>query len=143
MPKRIGFVDFRLDNFHANVFLKAYRNQLKDRGWTVAGCYALDAENGRAWAAHNDVPWFESPAKLNEHVDAYMILAPSNPELHLALCEKVFPFAKPTYVDKTFAPDVAAARKIFDLADTHKTPVQTTSALRYTNVQDHVRDEAG
>ena len=143
MPKRIGFVDFKLENFHANIFLKAYRGPLKDRGWTVAGCHALDVENGRAWAAHNDVPWFESVEKLNEHVDAYMILAPSNPELHLELCEKAFPFAKPTYVDKTFAPDVATARKIFELADRHKTPVQTTSALLYTHVQDHVREVGG
>jgi predicted dehydrogenase len=143
MPGRIGFVDNRLENYHANVFLKAFRGQLKDRGWTVAGCWSRDADDGRAWAAHNDVPWYGSPAALNEQVDAFMVLAPSNPELHLELCEQVFPFAKPTYVDKTFAPDIATARKIFDLADHHKTPVQTTSALRYTNVQDHVKSAGG
>ena len=107
MPKRIGFVDYKLENYHANVFLKAYRGPLQARGWTVAGCWALDADNGRAWAAHNDVPWFESAERLNEHIDAYMVLAPSNPELHLRLCESVFPFGKTTYVDKTFAPDLA------------------------------------
>jgi len=143
MPGRIGFVDNKLENFHANVFLKAYRNELKDRGWHVAGCYALDVENGRAWATKNDVPFFDSAAKLNDHVDAYMILAPSNPELHLPLAEKIFLFGKPTYVDKTFAPDVATARRIFDLADQHKTPIQTTSALRYTNVQEFVNKSGG
>jgi predicted dehydrogenase len=143
MPGRIGFVDNKLENFHANVFLKSYRNQLKDRGWTVAGCHALDAADGRAWARKNDVPYFDTPVALNEHVDAYMILAPSNPDLHLPLAAKIFPFAKPTYVDKTFAPDVTTARKIFDLADRHQTPVQTTSALRYTNVQDWVKNNGG
>jgi len=143
MLGRIGFVDNKLENFHANVFLKAYRNQLKDRGWTVAGCHALDAADGRAWAKKNDVPYFDTPIAMNEHVDAYMILAPSNPERHLPLAEQIFPFAKPTYVDKTFAPDVETARKIFDLADRHKTPVQTTSALRYTNVQDWVKKAGG
>jgi hypothetical protein len=143
MPKRIGFVDNKLENFHANVFLKAFRNQLKHRGWTVAGCYGLDGDNGRAWAKKNEVSYFDTPAALGGHVDAFMILAPSNPELHFPLAEKVFPFAKPTYVDKTFAPDVATARKIFDLADHHKTPVQTTSALRYTNVQDWVAKAGG
>ena len=143
MPGRIGFVDNKLENFHANVFLKAYRNELKDRGWTVAGCHALDADNGRAWAKKNDVQYFDSPALLDDHVDAYMILAPSNPELHLELAQKTFPFAKPTYVDKTFAPDVATARRIFELADQHKTPVQTTSALRYTNVQAFVKKVGG
>jgi hypothetical protein len=143
MPGRIGFVDNHLDNFHANVFLKAYRNELKDRRWTVGGCYSIDAENGRAWAKRNGVPYFDSPAALNDHVDAYMILAPSSPELHLPLAEKIFPFAKPTYVDKTFAPDVATARRIFDLANQHKTPIQTTSALRYTNVQEFVTKSGG
>jgi predicted dehydrogenase len=143
MPGRIGFVDDKLENFHANVFLKAYRNELRDRGWTVAGCYALDAANGRGWAKKNDVPYFDSPGALNEHVDAYMILAPSNPELHLPLAEKCFPFARPTYVDKTFAPDARTAKRIFDLADEHKTPVQTTSALRYTNVQEFVKKSGG
>jgi predicted dehydrogenase len=71
-----------------------------------------------------------------------MILAPSNPELHFPLAEKILPFGKTTYVDKTFAPDVATAKKIFELADRHKAAIQTTSALRYTGVQEYVRDPA-
>jgi hypothetical protein len=143
MAKRIGFVDNKLENFHANVFLKGFRNELKERGWTVGGGYALDADSGRAWAKKNDVPYFNSPADLNAHVDGFMILAPSNPELHLDLAQKVFPFGKPTYVDKTFAPDVATAQRIFDLAHGHGTPIQTSSALRYTNVQDFVKAAGG
>jgi predicted dehydrogenase len=68
-----------------------------------------------------------------------MILAPSNPEVHLDLCRRILPFGKPTYVDKTFAPNYDIARQIFALADQHRTPMQTSSALRYTNVQDEVR----
>jgi predicted dehydrogenase len=140
MAKRIGFVDYQLENFHANVYLKAYRNELKSRGWTVTGCWGLDGEVGRGWAKKNDVPWFDSAGALNEQVDCYMILAPGNPELHLQLCEKVFPFGKTTYVDKTFAPDLATAKQIFSLADKNKTAIQTSSALRYTNVQMHVKE---
>ena len=139
MPIRIGFVDYKLENFHANVFLKAYRTQLTNRGATVSGCHALEEEDGRAWAKKNDVPYFDDPTQLNAAVDAYMILAPSNPEKHLELCQRVFQFGKPTYVDKTFAPDLATAKTIFDLADKHNVPVQTTSALRYTNVQAHAK----
>jgi predicted dehydrogenase len=139
MDKRIGFVDYQLENYHANVYLKAYRTQLKDRGATVAGCYALDEENGRAWAKKNDVPYFAEPSQLNAAVDCFMILAPSNPEKHLELCQRVFQFGKPTYIDKTFAPDLATAKTIFELADKHNVPVQTTSALRYTNVQAHAK----
>lgn len=139
---RIGFVDYRLDNYHANVFLGIIRKDLKQRGFDVTGCIALDRKGGRAWAEKNDVPYFDTPEDLNDAVDFYMVLAPSNPERHLELCRMVFPFGKPTYVDKTFAPDLKTARAIFALADKHRTKIQTTSALRYTNVQDYVR-EAG
>jgi predicted dehydrogenase len=138
--KRIGFVDYKLDNFHANVFLTAIREKLRGRGFSVDGCWALDAEGGKAWAAKKNVKWFDSTEALNEHVDAYMILAPSNPETHMDLCRRVLPFGKITYVDKTFAPDLKTAKEIFELADQHRTPVQTTSALRYTNVQKKVAE---
>ncbi len=142
-PRRIGFVDHQLDNYHARVFLAAIRGELKPRGFEVAGGYALERESGQAWAEKNGVPWFSSLRKLNEAVDAYMVLAPSNPELHLPLCRKVLPFGKITYVDKTFAPSLSVARKIFALADKSRTVVQTSSALRYTNVQAFVREAGG
>ncbi len=137
--RRIGFVDLKLENFHANVYLKAVRSDLKDRGFVVAGCFSLDEADGRAWAAKNDVPYYATPAELDRNVDCYAVLAPSNPEAHLDLCRRVLPFGKPTYVDKTFAPDLTAARRIFALADRFGVPLQTSSALRYTNVQAAVR----
>ncbi|MFH1478017.1 MAG: Gfo/Idh/MocA family oxidoreductase [Verrucomicrobiota bacterium] len=139
MNKRIGFVDFKLDNFHANTYLAAIRKELSGRGFTVAGCYGLEEATGRQWAEKNGVPYFDSVAKLDKAVDHYMILAPSNPETHWALCRKVFPMRKTTYVDKTFAPDHKTAAKIFALADKYGVVMQTTSALRYTKIQDHVR----
>ncbi len=141
--KRIGFVDNKLENYHANVFLKAIRDALADRGFSVTGCMANDEEGGRSWAAKNNVPYFSTPEALNEHVDCYMILAPSNPETHMDLCRKVVPFGKITYVDKTFAPDSATAKQIFELADQHRVQLQTTSALRYTDVQKKVAELGG
>ncbi len=137
--KRIGFVDYNLDNFHANVYLKLLRNDLKDRGFTVAGGTGMLEKESRAWAAQNDVPYFQDVKDLDGAVDHYVILAPSNPETHMDLCEQVFPRGKSTYVDKTFAPDLRTARRIFSLADRHGVAMQTTSALRYTEAQDHVR----
>jgi len=134
--KRIGFVDYDLTGYHPRVFLRALRGPLADRGYELAGCHGMLEEKGRPWAEENDVPWFDDIASLEDAVDAFMILAPSNPGRHLELCEKVFPFGKPTYVDKTFAPDVATAEKIFALADEQGAPVQTTSALRYSNVEE-------
>jgi predicted dehydrogenase len=136
--KRIGFIDYDLNGYHPRVFLKAMREELKERGFTLGGCHALDEEKSRPWAEKNDVAYFSDLKALDEAVDFYMILAPSNPEVHLDLCQKIFPFRKPTYVDKTFAPNVATAKRIFGLADRMGTPIQTTSALRYTNAQTHV-----
>jgi len=140
MPTRIGFADYKLENYHANIFLKHYRGGLKDRGGTVSGCLALDAEEGKAWATKNEVPYRDTPEELNGNADAFCILAPSNPELHLKLVQMIAPFGKPIYVDKTFAPDVAAAKEIFAVADKHNAPLQTTSALRYTNVQQYLKE---
>lgn len=137
--KRIGFVDYDLENFHANVYLKLLRTELQGRGYIVAGCTAMKGKEGRAWADRNEVPYFATPSELDAAVDCYVVLAPSNPEVHLRLCEQVLPAGKPTYVDKTFAPDLKTARRIFALADRHRVAMQTTSALRYTNVQDYVR----
>jgi len=141
MTRRIGFVDDCLDNFHADVYLKLLRGELADLGFTVAGCTALQTEQSQAWAVANDVPWFDTVDELDAGVDHYAILAPSTPDTHLTLCQQVFPCGKSTYVDKTFAPDLNTAEAIFSLADDHNLAVQTTSALRYTEVQ-QVVDEA-
>ena len=137
--RRIGLVDLNLDNYHANVFLKALRGPLESRGFIVAGATGTKVPESRAWAEKNNIPFFDNDAALNDAVDFFMVLAPSNPEVHLDLCRRVLPFGKPTYVDKTFAPDYATAQKIFALADKHSAPIQTSSALRYTNVQDELK----
>ncbi len=136
---RIGYVDYKLENYHANTFLSIFREQLKDRAASVVGCFGLDQEVARAWSAKNGVPLFSSVNELAANVDAFMVLAPGNPETHWVLCEMTLPIGKPTYVDKTFAPDVETAKRIFALAEKHNAPMQTTSALRYTNVQDELK----
>lgn len=136
---RIGFVDDNLENFHANTFLTLLRGPLASRGFTVTGCTALKDAPSRAWATKNNVPYVADVAALNGSVDAYMVMAPSTPDTHQELCRRVLPFKKPTYVDKTFAPDLTTARAIFALAAQHGTAMQTTSVLRFTNVQEEVR----
>ena len=140
MTKRIGFVDLNLENFHANVYLKLLREDLRERGFEVAGGTGIEAAESRTWAAENGVPYFDTVEELDEQVDFYAVLAPSNPEVHEELCRQVFPCDKVTYVDKTFAPDLATAERIFALADECGVPMQTSSALRYTNVQQRVAE---
>lgn len=133
--KRIGFVDYDLNNYHADVYLALLRNDLKSRGYTVSACWGMKERECRAWAEKNSVPFIADADELDAAIDYYIILAPTNPETHLELCRRVFPFGKTTYVDKTFAPDLATAKKLFALAKKHRVAMQTTSVLRYTNVQ--------
>ena len=63
--------------------------------------------------------------------DALIVLSPDNCEMHEELCQLPLRSGKPTYVDKTFAPDLATAKRIFALAEQSGTPCFSTSALRY------------
>ena len=138
--RRVGFVDLRLDNFHADIYLKHMRGELAHRGFDVTACWGMQDAESRAWAQANSVPYIDDQREMDSLVDFYCVLAPVNPEAHLELCRRVFPFSKPTYVDKTFAPNTAIAREIFALADRHGVAMQTTSALRYTAAQQFVRE---
>ena len=138
--KRVGYVDFNLNNFHADIYLKHLRGELAGRGFDVTACWGMKESEGRSWAEANKVPFVADARAMDERVDFYCVLAPTNPEVHLELCQRVFPFHKPTYVDKTFAPNLAIAREIFTLADRHGVAMQTTSALRYTAAQQFVRE---
>jgi predicted dehydrogenase len=131
---RLGLIDHELDNYHANTYLALARTRFAERV-TVAGCWALQGASGRAWAERNDLAWYDDPARLAPEVDAWAVLAPADPGLHPQLCALVLPSGKPTFVDKTFASDLATAKAIFALADRHHAPIQTSSALRTTNVQ--------
>ncbi|MEM8945673.1 MAG: Gfo/Idh/MocA family oxidoreductase [Planctomycetota bacterium] len=134
LSKRIGFVDYRLDNFHADVYLSALRGPLAHRGYEVAGATAIDTVVSADWADGHDLPFYVELAELADQVDCFVVLAPSNPELHLGLCRDVFPFGKQTFVDKTFAPSIQIAKEIFALADQHGIAIQSTSALRASAV---------
>lgn len=138
--KRIGYFDYRLDNFHAEVYLSALRGPLAERGFMIAGATALQQEPSASWAAERNLPYYDTIEALAEEIDYLMVLAPSNPEVHLEMCLQAFPLGKPTFVDKTFAPDLATARAIFQLADAHNIPVQSTSALRSTCIQKAVAE---
>ncbi len=127
--KTVGFVDFDLENFHANVFADLLAGDLRDRGWRLAKCWSAEGRSGAEWALRRGIPHVPEIDDLAD-CDGIMILAPSNPEVHLQFAKEVFPLGKPAYVDKTFAPDLSVAGEIFRLADRHAVPVFTTSALR-------------
>jgi predicted dehydrogenase len=138
--RKLGFVDYRLDNFHANVFLDLVRGELKSRRWEVTRCWDMDPASGGKWAESKGISYVTEISQMRD-CDGFMILAPSNPEVHLEMARRVFPLQRPTYVDKTFAPDHKTAKAILRLADKYGVPVFTTSALRCASSLNRLLDQ--
>lgn len=130
---KIGFIDYYLDEWHANHYPQWFKNA--DPQVEVAYAYAiLDNPNGRTsrqWCQDNGVTLCATMEELVEKSDALTVLSPDNEELHKALCQVALRSGKRTYVDKTFAPDEIIGKRIFDLAAANNTPCWSTSALRF------------
>ena len=137
--KTIGFVDYYLSEWHANNYPVWIREICEKTGkkfcvkyaWAEKEVSPVDGKTTEEWCKTFGAEKCASIEELCEKSDYILVLAPSNPETHLRLAEKVLPFGKRTYIDKTFAPDFAASEKIFDIAKRYNTPFFSTSALRY------------
>ncbi|MCC3371594.1 hypothetical protein [Cohnella sp. REN36] len=137
--KKIGFIDYFLDEWHA----EKYPDWIKEASGgelQVAYAYGLiDAPNGRtnaAWCEAHGVELLDSIEAVVERSDCLVVLSPDHPEQHEALCQIPLRSGKPTYVDKTFAPDRETAIRLFELAAANGTPIFSTSALRYATEYD-------
>ena len=137
--KRIGLIDYYLSEWHANHYPEWIRqaNEALETDYRVTMAWAeceispIDGVSTDEWCEKNGVTRAESISALCARCDAIFILAPSNPEKHLPYAKEAFPFVKPTFVDKTFAPSYAEALEIVELASRFGTPVFSSSALRY------------
>ncbi len=137
--KRIGFVDYYISEWHADNYPAWFEEANEKLGLDYKVCYAwaeeyvapMSGETTDEWCARKGIERCQTIEELCEKSDVIVILAPSNPEKHLAYAEKVLPYGKRTYIDKTFAPDLATAKEIFAIAEAHNTPFFSSSALRY------------
>src|SRR5690625_3010494 len=127
----IGFIDYDLNNFHANTFLRIIKEQFAD-DVVVSAAWGLQESASQKWAEENNVTWYTSPEEVAQRSDAVVLLAPDNVEVHEQLAQQVFPYADKVYVDKPFAPDEETARRMAALAEQHGTQFFSTSALRFT-----------
>ena len=138
--KKIGFIDYRLDEWHANNYPAWIRqaNEALGTDYCVAYGWAEEAEpegllSTAAWCAKFGAQPCDKLEELCEKSDALLILAPSNPEKHLPYAERALRFGKLTYIDKTFAPDAATAKRLFELSREYGAKIFSTSALRYAD----------
>jgi len=142
--RKIGFIDYYLDEWHANNYPAwiAERAQQLGLDWKVAYAWAeIDKPDGITtdqWCEEQDVQRVATIEQLIELSDAIIVLSPDHPEHHERLAQLALQSGKPVYMDKTFAPDLATAERIFKHAEAGNTPLFSTSALRFAlEIQEH------
>ncbi len=134
----IGIVDLYGDNWHTNyypIFLKAAALEC---GIDAAVKYAYFSQNApsgetpQQWCDRiGEVELCPDYETLIAKSDAIMVMCADDVFPHEELAHKALCSGKPVFCDKTFAPDLAAAMRMFALAKEHDTPVFSTSAQRY------------
>ncbi len=145
---KIGFIDNFLSEWHANNYPQkiAATALAKEHDMKVAYAYAktevspYDGVTTDQWCEKFGVQRANSPEEVVDNCDVIVVLSPDNPELHEELADYALRSGKPTYIDKTFAPDPAAARRMFALAEEYGTPMYSSSALRFSEELQEFRD---
>lgn len=147
---KIGFVDYYLDNWHANHYPAFLRKAIAEYGFEaqIAGAYALkDADCGQTtaeWCLERNIRPMSSMAELIDRVDAIMVIAADEARFHEIVCPEPLASSKPVYVDKTFAGDLKTAKELFAIAEKHHTPVFSASAQRYCqSIIDYLAENKG
>lgn len=138
--KKLGFIDYCLDEWHANNYPAMIADYNSKNGAEYRVAYAWAEENSPAgrlttdeWCEKFGAERCETIEELCEKSDHVIILAPSDPDKHLSYAERVFGCGTSPYIDKTFAPDFKTAEKIFRLAGENNVKFFSSSALRYAD----------
>jgi hypothetical protein len=137
--KKIGFIDYYIDEWHANNYPEWIRDNVKLAGRDCGLAYAwadISREGGldtAEWCEKFGVEALSSIEELVEKSDYIIVLSPDNPEHHERLARIPLMSGKPVYVDKTFSPDLASGARMFELAGKYGTPMFSSSALRFAS----------
>ena len=133
MTKKIGFIDYYLDEWHANEYPKMFADL--NEGFEVTYAYGMidsPREGGltsEEWGKKYGITVLNSIEEVIEKSDYLIVLSPDNPEMHEELCKLPLQSGKNTYIDKTFAESLESAKKIFEMADKGNTKCYSSSAL--------------
>ncbi len=136
---KIGIVDFYLDNWHTNHYPGYIRDLALKEKTDIDVCYAYAfGDSPYKWGLSTDM-WCElnKVTKLNsyelllEEADAIMVMGADDCRDHEILSDLALKSGKPVYCDKTFAPNVETADRMFEKAEIYHTPVFSCSAQRF------------
>lgn len=132
--KKIGFIDYFLDEWHAEKYPEWIYNATGGQMKVTYAYGKVDSPTGASnaeWCKKKEIQLLDSIEEVVEKSDYLIVLSPDYPEYHQELSELPLQSGKPTYIDKTFAPDRKTAIQLFERAHQYGTPMYSTSALRY------------
>lgn len=142
---KLGFIDYYLDEWHANNYPKFISDCVGDEIKVVYayGQIASPKNNKTTeeWCSEHGIEMCASIEELIEKSDGIAVLSPDNAEKKEELSELALKSGKPVFIDKTFTSGYASGKRMFDLAEKYGTPVYTTSALRYAPDYDEINGE--
>lgn len=135
--KKVGFIDYYLNEWHADNYPEWIFNQ---SGGEFKVCYAYgkieppfdNALSNAEWAKNHGIELLSTIKDVVDKSDCIVVLSPDNSEMHFELSEYALKSGKPVFIDKTFTDDKETAEKIFEIAKENKTPVFSSSALRFS-----------
>jgi len=143
--KKVGFIDFYIDEWHANNYPKWFSESSMNDKFEVALAWEEAPKEGlrplEKWCSEMNIAPAKSMEQVIEECDALCVLAPSNPEVHERLADLPLKSGKPVYLDKPFAPDKAAALRLFEKSEKNNTPLMSSSALRWGSALQSARVE--
>lgn len=142
---KIGLIDYFLDNYHARNY-PAWIQEYSNGRLSVTCAYASsDCTDGGMtnieWSRKYGIPLLPFAEDVIAQSDCIMVLSPSYPEMHEELCRSALKSGKRVYVDKTFAPDLATAIRMFDLAEQFSTSCCSSSALAFVSAYEVIERE--
>lgn len=139
---KIGFIDYYLDEPHSKDYFNLLPELSDGKLEVVCGYGEIPAPktgmDSAAWCEERGIVCCATPEEVVAISEGIIVLAPDHSDKHEELAEAALKSGKPVFVDKTFAPDLAAAERMFALAAEHGTPLCTFSALRYAEEIAHV-----
>ncbi|MDF2718475.1 MAG: hypothetical protein K0R28_5400 [Paenibacillus sp.] len=134
--KKIGFIDYFLDEWHAEKY-PGWIDSASGGEMKVAYAYGkIDKPGGLGnaeWCGKKGIELLPSIEDVIEKSDYLIVLSPDYPEYHEELSKLPLQSGKPTYIDKTFAPDRKTALLLFEWAKKFGTPMYSSSALRFAS----------
>ena len=145
--RKIGIIDYYIDEWHSNEYLGLFQKGAQELGLDFEIAYGwaeMDRFENRMstqeWCDAKGITRCETIEELCEKSDNILILAPANPEKHLGYAKQALKYGKSTYIDKTFAENVDVAKEIYNVAEKYGTKIFSTSALRFSEELDELKN---